>query len=93
MAKTNEELNEIKEELISFFAKLQELDDEEIETVVGGNIADLICKQDIIFDLIPAPGSKADITKRIINIVLRNVFSDSPTTNTFTGENFDNSKS
>ena len=41
MAKTKEELNTIKKELTSFTTKLQELDDEEIEAIVGGDKTDI----------------------------------------------------
>ena len=85
MAKTKEELNTIKKELTSFTTKLQELDDEEIEAIVGGD------KTDIDFDLIPAPGSRPDITKRIFGGTPRSVFTDTPTTSTFTGDNTEES--
>ncbi|MBQ0036741.1 MAG: hypothetical protein KBT35_07495 [Firmicutes bacterium] len=87
MAKTKEELNGLKEELISFTTKLKELDDNEIDTIVGGG------KIDINFDLIPAPESKGDITRRVFGEVFRSVFTDTPTTSTFTGENVGDSKS
>lgn len=93
MKKTKEELKSIKDELVTFSTKLQELDDEEIETIVGGNTNDLSSKKEIDFDLIPAPGSRPDITKRIVAGVLRSVFNESPGTSTFKDEDMQDSKS
>ena len=93
MTKTKEELNKIKEELVSFTTKLQELDDEELMDVVGGNVGFIINKKDINFDLIPAPESKPDIRRRIvINSLFPKVFSDTPTTSTFTDNDLDDNK-
>lgn len=89
MAKTKDELNEIKDELVSLTTKLQELNDEEIQSIVGGSINDFGSKKDIDFDFIPAPGSIGDITKRIFNISKKSVFSDNSSGSTFKDENFD----
>ena len=45
MTKTKEELSEIEKELVSFTTKLQELDDEELEAVVGGNVDFIVNKK------------------------------------------------
>lgn len=81
MAKTKEELDGLKQELISLTNKFQELNDEEIETIVGGD------KNDIGFIFIPVPGSIGDITKRMTVGVTKSVFNDTPSTSTFTDGN------
>lgn len=45
MAKTQEELNDIKKELRSFAAKVQELSDEELKEITGGEYYDLECHE------------------------------------------------
>ena len=89
MSKTKEELNELKHELTSFTKKLQELSDEEMKTIVGGDNESLNCKKIIDFDLIPAPFSKPDITKRIVGTISQKVFADKTTGSVFTDENLD----
>ena len=89
MSKTKEELNELKQELTSFTKKLQELSDEEMKTIVGGDIELLKSKKIIDFDLIPAPFSKPDITKRKIGTFSQKVFADKTSDSVFTDENLD----
>ena len=83
MAKTKEELNIMKKELESLATKLQELDDEEIEDIVGGGLNYYVNKKNINFDLIRGPGSRPDIRKELVGAILRNVFVDKSLTSTF----------